>query len=115
MGGIPLGDGVPDGITPPPPLPTLLVPPVLDGGLDRALPPPAEGVAGLAPLDEEEAGRAGVAGVPTPDFGAAELVVGCVAITYLVSFAQYVVILRYSEGSGRRLESAGSFATMLRM
>jgi len=68
----PAPDGELGGITPPLPPPTLFVPPVLEGGFDFALPPPADGVAGLLPL-EEEAGRAGVA----------ELLVGSLDISYL--------------------------------
>jgi len=49
------------------------VPPVLEGGFDFALPPPADGIAGLLPLEEEEVGRAGVA----------ELLVGSLDISYL--------------------------------
>jgi len=57
------------------------VPPVLEGGFDFALPPPADGVAGLLLLDEEELVRAGVA----------ELVVGSRDISY-IGFSQSVII-----------------------
>src|SRR5690349_16411737 len=73
----PIGVGpcAPPPLCPEPPA-TLLPPPVLEGGAD--FPPllPELGVDGRAPCDDDVPEREPDAGVPTPDLGTAELVIG---------------------------------------
>ena len=69
-----VGPCAPPPLWPDPP-PTLLPPPVLEGGADFPPLPPVLGVAERGPC-EDAPEREGDAGVPTPDLGTAELVIG---------------------------------------